>query len=266
MTFLGKLAGGIFGWLLGGPFGAALGVWLGHQFDKGMRQHVPPGADELHRIQESFFTTLFAVMGHVAKVDGRVSESEIAMARNIMQQMALGEDQKRAAIDLFNKGKQADFPLDATLKQFRQICHGQRNLIQMFLEMLLYSAYADGAFHPQEERLLKHIAKHLGVSPYRLAMLEAMVKAQQAFHQGPGGHRQAAKPRADLLQEAYTVLGIKPEASDAEVKKAYRRQMNQHHPDKLVARGMPEEMMKIANEKTQEIKAAYDTIQKAREK
>lgn len=264
MSIWGKLLGGGFGYMLGGTFGAVVGVFLGHQFDKGLGQTVFQSSADVERIQASFFTTLFSVMGHLAKADGRVSQTEIAMARSVMQQMSLDEKQKTAAIDLFNKGKQADFPLDRALKQFRSICHGQRNLIQVFMEVLLQAAYADGAIHPQEERLLKHIARSLGISPYQLAQLEAMVQAQQAFHQRRGGQRQTAAPRADLLKEAYTVLGVPKSASDAEVKKAYRRQMNQHHPDKLVARGMPEEMVKIATEKTQEIKAAYDTIRNVR--
>jgi len=182
-----------------------------------------------------------------------------------MQQMSLNEQQRKMAIELFNKGKQPDFPLDSALQQFRRHAHGQRNLLRMFMEILLHAAYADGDVHYKEEQLLKHIARALGISPYQLAQLEGMVQAQRAFHQGRGGQYEPAKPRANLLKEAYQLLGIKETATDAEVKKAYRRQMNQHHPDKLVAKGLPEEMIKIATEKTQEIKAAYDTIIQSRQ-
>ena len=65
--------------------------------------------------------------------------------------------------------------------------------------------------------------------------------------------------------EAYEMLGVSKNASDADVKKAYRRLMNQHHPDKLVAKGLPEEMIKLANEKTQQIKEAYERIKKSRQ-
>lgn len=265
MSFLGKLLGAVFGYLLWGPIGALLGAALGHQFDKGLRHTVFQSHADVERIQASFFTTLFSVMGHLAKADGRVSEHEIEMAKSVMQQMSLNEQQRKMAIELFNRGKQADYPLDNALQQFRREAHGQRNLIRMFMEILLHAAYADGAVHPKEERLLKHIAKLLGMSPYQLAQLEGMVQAQRAFHEGRGGHYQTARPRADLLQEAYQLLGITQSASDAEVKKAYRRLMNQHHPDKLVAKGLPEEMIKIATEKTQEIKAAYETIMQSRQ-
>ncbi len=266
MSLIGKLLGAVFGYMLWGPIGAVLGVALGHQFDKGLSHTVFQSQADVERIQASFFTTLFSVMGHLAKADGRVSVHEIEMAKSVMQQMSLNEQQRAMAIELFNKGKQADFPLDTALQKFRRDTHGQRNLIRMFMEVLLFAAYADGELHPQEARMLKHIAQALGMSPYQLAQLEGMVQAQRAFHQGRGGRHEAARPRADLLQEAYQLLGVNSNASDAEVKKAYRRQMNQHHPDKLVARGLPEEMVKMATEKTQEIKAAYDTITQARQR
>ena len=264
MSLLGKLLGAAFGYMLWGPVGAVLGAILGHQFDKALGHSVFQSAEDIERIQASFFTTLFSVMGHLAKADGRVSEHEIEMARSVMQQMSLDENRRKLAIELFNKGKQADFPLDKAVQQFRRIAHGQRNLIRMFLEILIYVVYADDAVHPQEERLLKHIARLLGISPYQLAQMEGMVQAQRAFHQGRGSRYEATQPRKDMLHEAYQALGVKKDASDAEVKKAYRRLMNQHHPDKLVAKGLPEEMIRIATEKTQEIKAAYETIMKSR--
>lgn len=265
MSFLGKLLGGVFGYMLWGPVGAVLGAILGHQFDKALSHTVFQSQADVERIQASFFTTLFSVMGHLAKADGRVTEHEIQMAKSVMQQMSLNEQQRKVAMDLFNKGKESDFPLDSALQQFHLFAHRQRNLLRMFMEILLHAAHADGVVHPKEERLIKHIAKALGMSPYQLAQLEGMVQAQRAFHQGRGGQYEPAKPRADLLKEAFQLLGIAESATDAEVKKAYRRQMNQHHPDKLVAKGLPETMIKIATEKTQEIKAAYDTITQSRQ-
>ena len=269
MSWWGKVIGGAFGFMLGGPLGALFGAAVGHHFDKGLQRgainRMFGEAGEQERVQAAFFTALFSVMGHVAKADGRVSQDEIAMARSIMQQMALDEAQTQVAIDLFNQGKQPDFDLDGVIEQFRHEAHRRTTLLQMFLEILLHAAYADGVMQADEQRVLRRISEHLGFSLQQFQQLEAMVRAQQAFH--PGGDRyRPARPRADLLAEAYAVLGISASASDEEVKKAYRRLMNQHHPDKLVAKGMPEEMIKLATEKTQEIKAAYETIKKARAK
>lgn len=265
MSWWGKLLGGTFGFMLGGPLGALLGAVIGHGFDKGVRESIEsayrPGAQE--RVQTAFFTATFSVMGHLAKIDGRVSEDEIELAKIVMAQMRLSTEQRRVAIQLFGEGKQPGFPLHEVLEQFRRECHRRQTLIQMFLEIQLHAAYADGVLHPAEAELLRDICERLGVSRREFAQLEALVRAQQHFT--GSAYRPAQTPSRDLLREAYAILGVSESSSDAEIKKAYRRLMNRHHPDKLVARGLPEEMIKLATEKTQEIKNAYDTIRRSRE-
>ena len=266
MSWWGKIIGGAFGYALMGPLGVLLGAALGHQFDAGLKraeredEQVPRfGARE--RTQAAFFTAVFSVMGHVAKADGRVSEDEIAAARAIMGQMLLSDEQKHAAIRLFSQGKQADFDLDGVLEQFRKEARRQRSLVLMFIEVQLHAAYADGYIHPAERRILDYVSRRLGISEFEFRRIEAMVRAQHHFAGAGGG---SPAERGPSLDDAYAVLGVSAEASDAELKRAYRRLMNQHHPDKLVGRGMPEEMVKLATEKTQEIKAAYERIRSAR--
>ncbi len=269
MSWWGKVIGGAFGFMLGGPLGGLLGATLGHGFDKGLTsiellgdgQYLGDGAQE--RVQAAFFTATFSVMGHIAKADGRVTENEIDLARRTMEKMQLDEEQTRAAMALFNSGKQDDFPLVDVLEQFRVECHRRLKLIQMFLEMQIATALADGNLHPNEQRVLIVVAEHLGFSRGQFERLLAMVVAQQRFSQRQWGAGQTSVAR-ETVAEAYKLLGVESSASDADVKKAYRRLMSQHHPDRLVSKGLPEEMMKIATEKTQEIKAAYDMVSKAR--
>ena len=267
MTWWGKLLGGTFGFMLGGPLGAMLGAAFGHQFDKGLNGFSAVlehglGAGDNERIQSAFFTATFSVMGYLAKVDGHVSADEIAMARTLMARMELTPELKQAAISLFNAGKQPDFNLDAVLEQFRRECQRRRSLLQMFMEIQLNAAYADGQVHPAEQQVVQHIATRLGFSRLEFLALHARVRAAQEF---AGAHRAASRAaHRDTLSEAYGVLGLPPAASDDEVKKAYRRLMNQHHPDKLVSKGLPEEMIRLATQKTQEIKAAYERIREAR--
>ncbi|HKK07067.1 MAG TPA: co-chaperone DjlA [Gammaproteobacteria bacterium] len=269
MSWWGKIIGGAFGYALMGPLGVLLGAALGHQFDAGLkraeRDDGPiPRFGNRERTQAAFFTAVFSVMGHVAKSDGRVSEDEIAAARAIMAQMLLSDEQKHAAIRLFTQGKQADFDLDGVLDQFRREARRQRSLMLMFIEVQLHAAYADGYIHPAERRILDYVSRRLGISEFEFRRVEAMVRAQHHFSSaGPGGH--GAPPSAQpSLADAYAVLGVSADANDGEVKRAYRRLMNQHHPDKLVGRGMPEEMVKLATEKAQEIKSAYERIREAR--
>jgi DnaJ like chaperone protein len=257
------MLGGAFGFMLGGPLGAILGAVLGHNLDRGMEglkgfEPIPPGGRE--RVQTAFFTATFSVMGHLAKADGRVSEDEIVMARRVMDQMDLNQKLRQTAIRLFEEGKKADFPLDDVLEQFRQECHRRLTLI-LFVEIQLQAAYADGVLHGAEERLLLHICQRLNIPEGLFRQLEQMIKAERHY---AGSGRAAREPAGPSLDDAYAILMVSPESSDAEVKRAYRRLLSQHHPDKLVSKGLPEEMMKIAAQKTHEIRQAYEQIKRAR--
>jgi DnaJ like chaperone protein len=257
--------------MLGGPLGAVLGAALGHHFDKGL-QGLPddqvnwdPGDQE--RVQTAFFTATFSVMGHLAKADGRVSPDEIKLAEALMAQMSLSAQMRKTAIRLFNEGKTDDFPLDDVVKQFRLECHRRQTLIQMFIEIQIQAAYADSRMDKAEETLLLHICSLLNISEFTFRRLERMIRAQSHYAGAAGARGGSEPPRTQglSLEDAYDILSITPEASDKEIKRAYRRLISQHHPDKLVSKGLPEEMMKMAAKKTDEIKKAYERVKQARD-
>ncbi len=263
MSWWGKIIGGAFGYMLGGPLGALLGAAIGHNLDRGMEQQVEPGMfggapGEQERVQSAFFTTTFSVMGHLAKADGRVSEDEIEAARSIMAQMDLDSAQRQAAIGLFRQGKRPDFPLDRVLDQFRAECGRRTNLLRLFLEIQLSAAYADGVLHPAERALLERICQRLRFPLREFRRLEEMVRVAR---QGTGAEPDRGRPS---LAEAYATLGVSPDAPIGEIKRAYRRLLSQHHPDKLVSKGLPEEMMRLAAQKTHQIRQAWETIRSAR--
>lgn len=262
MAWWGKLVGGAFGFMLGGPLGAALGATLGHQFDKGLGKldgvvqvEIPRVGDQ-QRVQAAFFTATFSIMGHMAKVDGHVSPSEIAMAESIMGHMQLSREQRRAAIKLFNLGKDPAFPLDDALEQLRLESHHRTTLLQIFLEIQVQAALADGRIDASEKALLEQMARALHFPP---GFADDILR----FVRGAGRVQQREVPRLD---DSYKVLGVDRSASDAEVKKSYRRLMSQHHPDKLVSKGLPDEMLKVATEKTQQIQKAYDRVMESRKR
>ena len=263
MGWWGKVLGGAFGFMVGGPLGAVFGAALGHNFDRGLRQaehFQAQGVGDRERVQSAFFAATFSVMGYVAKADGRVSEIEIRMANQIMSQMMLDAEQQRVARNLFNEGKQNDFDIDGVLDQFKKECHRRTHLLQMFLEIQIATLLADGVVHQKERETIYYIGDHLGVSRQLIDQLIMMVQGQQ-YYSGESTQKHTAK---NDLVNAYAVLGVDSGASDDEVKKAYRRLMNQHHPDKLVSKGLPEEMIKIATEKTQEIRKAYEQVKNSR--
>lgn len=268
MNWWGKLVGGALGFMLGGPLGAVLGVALGHNFDKGLRG-LPEGGfstgdfspGDRERVQTAFFTATFSVMGALAKVDGRVTPEEIRLAETVMAQMDLSADMRKTAIRLFNEGKRRGFPLDDAVRQFRAECGRRTTLLQMFLEIQLQAAYADGSLDKSEDVLLLRICRLLGISEFEYRRLERMIGAQ--FAAGRAGRARSSTGEPSL-QQAYDVLGVSASSSDAEVKKAYRRLLSQHHPDKLVSKGLPEEMMKVAAQKTHQIKQAYERVRRER--
>ncbi len=253
--------GGTFGFMLGGPIGALLGASLGHKLDEGFSQAQShneaygqsgyfPGGQE--QTQAAFFTATFSVMGHISKADGKVTADEIALAKQLMSHMQLDEAQKKTAIDLFNRGKDADFDINGVLIQFRRQCNRRSTLLQMFLEIQVQAAFADGRLDPEENVILSEIAATLGFRAADLQMIIEMVRG--------GGNARPSTRSSE--KDPYKVLGVSPNTPVNEIKKAYRRLLSQHHPDKLVAKGLPEEMIKLANEKTHEIRIAWQEIEK----
>lgn len=269
MSWWGKVAGGAFGFMIGGPLGAAFGAALGHQLDKGISidhgalNQGALGSGSQEQIQTAFFTATFSMMGHIAKADGQVTADEIQIAKDVMAQMSLNKEQTRAAQHLFNTGKADDFQYDAIVNQFRQICGRRTNLLRMFMEIQFHAAYADGEVHVAERAILEDLNKTLGFKLDFLTQLEAAIRLH---HGQAGGFRDTGDTRsaAEQLHDAYKLLGVSKDMTDSEIKKSYRRLMSQHHPDKLVAKGLPEEMMQLATEKTQEVKAAYEMIKASR--
>ncbi len=202
MTWWGKALGGAFGFMIGGPLGALMGIAFGHSFDRGLGNlgHGETGADH-ERIQAAFFTATFSVMGYIAKADGRVTRDEIKLAETVMDRLGLSADMRASAKKLFSEGKASDFPVDEVMEQFRREVHRRTTLIQMFLEIQLQAAYADGVMHPAEKEALVRICAHLGIPSSQLDRLEEMLRA------GFGrSHYDPATARTSR-QDAYRLLG-----------------------------------------------------------
>lgn len=266
MQYWGKLIGLVLGLMSGtGFWGVVLGLLIGHMIDKS-RQIKSTGyfSNQAQR-QALFFSTTFQVMGHLTKSKGRVTEADINLASALMERMQLHGAARTAAQQAFREGKQPDFPLREKLRELRSICFGRVDLIRMFLDIQLRAAFADGSLHPNERAVLYVIAEELGFSRVQFDQFLSMMEGGRQFgggYQQQGGFGGYQRQSGPTLADACKVLGVKPNDDATTIKRAYRKLMSEHHPDKLVAKGLPPEMMEMAKQKAQEIQAAYDLIKK----
>ena len=282
---VGKIAGLLIGTLLFRYVGALIGLYVGHLFDNALkrtaaRQKVDDWLQSDDSKQAIFFYSTFSVMGYVAKSSGRVTAEHIEIASKLMTEMRLDERQKEEAKDAFREGKLPGFPLKKKLDLFKRHFSGRRDLAQFFVELQIQTAYSDSVLEPDEYQVLLKIAKQLGFDKRVLNQMIAMWEAEtrfQAFkqekyeqHKKYDRHGEQKRQRAeqqsnnDKLLDAYAILGVSQRDSARDIKRAYKRLMAQNHPDKLVAKGLPPEMMEVAKRKTQDIQYAYEIVKKER--
>ena len=266
---IGKWIGGVLGFMSGGPLGALLGVVFGHFLDKmsdavntpdtqgtyggqGGYQSQAYGRQNSQRVYEgqrnSFLFSMLVLASYIIKADGRVMHSEMELVRNVLRQnfgdaasqqgdeilRKLFEEQKRSGASAFRNTVS-----QCCAQIARNMDYSQRLQLLNFLVLI---SQADGRVDPSEVTAMKECAQWMQMSADEVDSMLGLGK--------------------DDLESAYKVLGVSPNATDDEVKKAYRRQALEHHPDKVAALG--EDVRKAAEKKFQEINAAKERIFKAR--
>ena len=263
-VYTGKILGTLLGFLALGVIGGLVGFFVGHLFDSGLVRAIRmTGPDGLHALQQEFFDTTFVMLGYVAKADGRVSESEVAQAEAMFAQLRLTPSQRASAIKRFKRGSEPEFDPSEELARFRRTASLRPQTSQTLMLFLVGMALADGRLDTAERETLSRVARMLGMSDAALQRIISMVAAQANFG-NQRQQRQQYQPQRGQLSDAYEALGISADADDRALKKAYRRLMSENHPDKLSARGVPEEMVALATQRSQNITSAYDVIKASR--
>jgi len=261
-VYWGKIIGTLAGLATLKPWFAVLGLFLGHQFDRGFaeryRSFEKQGAD-IGRVSEDFIRALFQTMGHLARVDGRVSEEEIRAARMIMHRLGLSPSQVRRAIGWFDDGKRPGFPLLQTIREVRRVSARSPAQRAMFVRLLLEVVLAKDALKKDERSLIWKACIELDIGRVEFAQLEAMIRAQKGFKRSPAGDADAARVRG-----AYDALGMSPDASNDEIKKAYRRLINKSHPDKIAGSNPDADVIAEAERRTREVRGAYEMLKARR--
>ncbi len=265
MAWKGTFFGALLGFLVSRTvWGAVVGAIIGQMFDQsGIAGVAAPRAARSASVSEVFFRPTFELMGHDAKSDGRGTAAGMDAARRLLQDLRLGPAEVAAAIGYFRTGKSSSYDASFGVEQLREACGLRYDLLTAFIELQLRAALAGNGISPPARDILLRAAERLGMSGLEFARLEAGVRARRGGYAGSGGRRPAASSERPL-SECYAELEVGRQARDPEVVKAYRRQMSRHHPDKLVANGLPESMAEWAKEKTQRIQEAYEAIRAAR--
>ena len=235
---------------------------VGYQFYRGFRHSVrlfERDGENLARVSDEFVRALFGCMGHLAKSDGRVSEDEIRAARLIMHRLGLNPAGVRRAIGWFDDGKRPGFPLVQTVREVRRVSARGAGKRTLFLRLLLEVVLAKPSWQREERAMIWTVCSELDIGRVELAQLEAMIRAQKGFKRSPAGDADAARVR-----NAYATLGVDPDASNDEIKKAYRRLMNRNHPDKIAGSNPDAEVVAEAERRTREVRGAYEMLKARR--
>ena len=262
LLYWGKIIGTLAGLATLKPWFALLGLFLGHQFDRGFasryRNFEQQGAF-VGRLPDEYVQPLFQTMGHLAKIDGRVSQQEIRAARAIMHRLGLGPAKVRNAINWFEDGKRASFPLSQTVRHLRRVAARRAELRLLFVRLVLEVVLAKDRMQQKERALIWTICTEFDIGRVELAQLEAMIRAQKGFRHSPAGDADAQR-----VKNAYTTLGLDESATNDEVVKAYRRAINRSHPDKIASDNPDEAAVAAAEKRTREVRAAYEMLKSRR--
>lgn len=247
MGWFGKLTLGSLGFILSGsPLGAIAGAALGHfMFDKDHRpsQKALP-FERVEQAQAAYFVSLFSILGKLAKADGVVSKEEIDIVSQFLSTLRLSEEQKQFAKNVFNEAKNSLYSIEDFASQLYRINRNQPTVLLSFMDLLFRLAAADGNLHKSEEEVLLRLKNIFRISDSRFADLKAVHFRSEDRH--------------------YKMLNCTPDCSDEEIKSSYKKLVKEYHPDKLISKGLPEEFIKMAANKFQEVQEAYSALRKER--
>ncbi len=300
MSKKGRILGAIIGLFVMGPIGAAIGFFAGWYFvDKKENQQ----RNSINEAREAFRYSqgknnellygLFMLLGYIARGAGAIQKEAILQAQQYMDMLRMNDSASRSrAQQAFNRGKAADFNLNEEIISIRHSCMENINIVSIVLELLVQMALADGRISEEEYRRLLEVANGLGVPKELIDRMIQMRIAEMQFRQGfyqyqyqqqgngyyQGGNGQYDQGSSDgyaggqsqqqtsasQLNEAYKIIGVSPDASWEDVRKAHKKLMLKYHPDRLKSQGIPDEMIASYAEKAKDIQAAFDCIKRAR--
>jgi DnaJ like chaperone protein len=240
MSLFGGIIGGFVGFTFLGPIGALVGSVVGSRMgDNRSTRRNPNNFDH----QVAFFAALFACLAKIAKADGVVTKEEINKIEDfISSKFNLEGEQRNFAINIFQKAKDDNVSFDDYATQLYSLLKQSPNSLLIFYELLFELAMADNELHPAEEKILKRVPK--------------IFKIPQAVFD------ELYEKYVSNIKNYYQILGVNEDMSFADIRKTYLKKRKEFHPDTLISKGLPEELIEKAKNKFIEIQEAYEELEK----
>ena len=239
MSIWGSLIGGMVGLSLGGPFGMLLGSLIGGRISRA-RSSAAGSFGTFAQPQQIFALSLIVLSAKLSKADGQVSKEELVAVRD---KLKIPENEIENVGKIFNKAKEESTGYEPYAKQIAQIYKNNPNVLEEVINILFYIAEADGDVSNSELKMIEHIAQIVGLSQIQF-----------------NGIKEGRKSSDKL--NPYIVLESKPDDDIQTIRKRYLKLSKEHHPDLLISKGVPEEVIKESKNKMRAINSAWDQIQK----
>ena len=239
MSIWGSLIGGMVGFSLGGPFGMLLGSLIGGKISRA-RAGRAGNFGAFAQPQQIFALSLIVLSAKLSKADGNVSKEELVAVRD---KLKIPENEIDSVGKIFNKAKQESTGYEPYAQQIAQIYKNNLNALEEVINILFYIAEADGNVSKSEQNMIQHIAQIFGINESQFNSIKESRKSSDKLN-------------------PYIVLESKPEDDIHTIRKKYLKLSKEHHPDILISKGIPKEIIEESKKKMRAINSAWDQIQK----
>ena len=237
MAIWGSLIGGMIGLSLGGPFGMLLGSLIGGKISRAKSR---AGLGAFAQPQQIFALSLIVLSAKLSKADGQVSKEELIAVKD---KLRIPDNELDQVGKIFNKAKEESTGYEQYAQQIAQIYKGNINVLEEVINILFYIAEADGNISDSELQMIEHIAQIFGLSEIQFNSIKESRKSSDKLN-------------------PYIVLESKPDDEIDIIRKRYLKLSKEHHPDLLMSKGVPQEVIDESKAKMRSINSAWDQVQK----
>jgi len=239
MSIWGKILGGATGFAFGGPIGALLGGVAGHALDKIKTKKKLPEETALKQI--GFTIGVIVLSAKMAKADGKVTEDEI---RAFKEKINVPDSEIKNVAKLWDQAKKTTDGFQIYARQIANLLEKNSSVLEELLKLLIIIALADGKITIPEIKYLKEVGNIFGFS-------------EEDFER-------IYSSKSGVFSDPYQILGVSRDASIDEIKQKWKQLAINHHPDRLISQGIPEDLIHKSTSRLKEINNAWDTIQNKR--